>query len=96
MEKELNGKTFRYIPKQTLANTSVYRNTIRDGDIIAIVTEKKGLDTSHIGIAVWHKNGLHMLHASLLQRKVVEDVKTLRAYMLGQKSQLGIRIVRIK
>ena len=37
-----------------------------------------------------------MLHASLLQRKVVEDVKTLRTYMLGQKSQLGIRIVRIK
>ena len=67
---------------------------IHNGDIIAIVTNKKGLDTSHLGIAIWHTNGLHMLNASQIREKVVEEAMTLRQYMEKHPSQLGIRIVR--
>ena len=95
MEQQLTGKKFHYIPKAQIANTSLYRKTIKDGDIIAIITSKKGLDTSHIGIAVWHKDGLHMLNASQIRHKVVEEPMLLRTYMSMHPMQIGIRIVRI-
>jgi xylanase len=95
MEQQLTGKKFHYIPKAQIADNSLYRKTIKDGDIIAIITSKKGLDTSHIGIAVWHKDGLHMLNASQIRHKVVEEPMPLRTYMSKHPMQIGIRIVRI-
>ena len=94
-EKALNGRKFRYIPKRSIDNSSLLRRTIHDGDILVMLTSKKGLDTSHIGIAVWHKDGLHLLNASQLRHKVVVESKLFRDYMLSQKSQTGIRVVRV-
>lgn len=95
-ERELSGRRYRYIPKTSIHNNSLFRSTIKDGDIIAITTSKKGLDTSHIGIAVWHKDGLHMLNASQIHKKVVEEPMTLYQYMQRHPSQTGIRIIRMK
>lgn len=96
MENQLNGKKYHYIPKSSISNTSVYRKTIHNGDIIAITTNKEGLDTSHIGIAIWHKDGLHMLNASRIRHQVIEEPMTLKTYMAKQPSQTGIRIIRVK
>lgn len=96
MEQSLAGRTYKYIPKSAIRNTRLLRKTIHDGDIIAIATKKQGLDTSHIGIAVWHNDGLHLLNASMIRKKVVEEPKTLYTYMQEHPSQLGIRIIRIK
>lgn len=95
MEQRLSGKKYMYIPKGNIKNTKLLRSAIHDGDIIAIITKKKGLDTSHIGIAVWHKDGLHMLNASQIHKKVVEEPMTLYQYMQKHPSQTGIRIVRV-
>lgn len=94
-EKALNGRKFRYIPKRSIDNSSLLRRTIHDGDILVMLTSKKGLDTSHIGIAVWLKDGLHLLNASQLRHKVVLEPKLFRDYMISQKSQTGIRVVRV-
>lgn len=96
MEQSISGRTYRYIPKETIANNALFRHTIHDGDIIAIVTRKSGLDTSHIGIAVWHEDGLHLLNASLVHKKVVEERRTLHDYMMRNRSQIGIRVIRVK
>lgn len=96
IEESITGKRYRYIPKNSLGNTKLLRQTIHDGDIIVILTSKKGLDTSHIAIAVWHKDGLHMLDASQIQHKVVEESKTLSRYMSEHPSFIGIRVVRAK
>lgn len=96
MEARLSGNTYRFIPKASIANTKLFKSTIQDGDIIAITTSKKGLDTSHIGIAVWHKDGLHLLNASQIHKKVVEEPMTLYQYMQKHPTQTGIRIVRVK
>lgn len=96
MENQLNGKRYHYIPKSSISNTSVYRKAIHNGDIIAITTNKEGLDTSHIGIAVWHKDGLHMLNASQIRHQVVEEPMALKTYMAQHPSQTGIRIIRTK
>jgi hypothetical protein len=95
-EKSVNGQTVRYIPKGIIANTKAFRNSIKDGDIIGIVTNKKGLDTTHLGIAIWHKDGLHMLNASQVRGKVIEEPMLLRTYMAKHPVQVGIRVVEAR
>jgi len=63
------GKKYRYIPKSSLRKRKKLQSVVNDGDIIAILTSKKGLDTSHLGIAVWHDDGLHLLNASFVEEK---------------------------
>lgn len=96
MEKAITGSRHPYIPKTALANSRLLRQTIHDGDVIVILTSKKGLDTSHLGIAVWHKDGLHLLNASSIHHKVVEEPMLLSKYMARQASRIGIRVVRLK
>ena len=95
-EKALTGRSYRYIPKRAVRNTHLLRQTIHDGDIIAITCNKKGLDIAHLGFAVWRKDGLHLLNASQLHKKVVEEPMTLYAYLQKHPSHMGIRVIRIK
>ncbi|MBP5513871.1 MAG: DUF1460 domain-containing protein [Bacteroidaceae bacterium] len=96
-EQETSGKQVRFIPRANLnkgKQTSL--GLIKDGDILAIVTRKQGLDTSHIGFAVWGKDGkLHLLNASQIHKKVVSEPMTLFEYMGKHPSQLGIRVIEV-
>ena len=94
-EDSLAGRQYRYIPKQQVRNTDAMRKAVLDGDIIAITCNKPGLDIAHLGFAVWQKDGLHLLNASQLHKKVVEEPMTLGAYLQKHPSHTGIRIVRI-
>ena len=96
LEQSINGKSYRYIPKESIVDNSLFRKTIHDGDIIVIITSKKGLDTTHIGLASWHKDGLHLLNASSIHKKVIDEPMTLRTYMMKHPSQIGIRVCRVK
>lgn len=95
MEKMVSSTKFTYIPKAQLKDSNKYRKYIKDGDIIGIVTNKAGLDISHVGFAVWHPDGLHLLNASSLHKKVVDEPMTLYQYLQKQTSSEGIRIARI-
>lgn len=95
-EKRLSGKRAMYIPKSQVRDTKLMRATVKDGDIIAIVSNKAGLDIAHVGFAVWHADGLHLLNASRLRGKVVEEPQTLYQYLQKQPGHDGIRIVRVK
>lgn len=95
-EKRLSGTTVRYIPRRLLGQGKDKLGCVRDGDILAIVTRKKGLDTSHLGFAVWVKGRLHLLNASSIRKKVVLEPMTLYEYMTKHPSQQGVRVVRIK
>ena len=94
-EQSLTGLQFRYIPKSEVRNTRLLRTIIHDGDIIAITCSKPGLDIAHLGFAVWLNDGLHLLNASQLHHKVVEEPMTLRQYLSKHPSHTGIRIVRL-
>lgn len=94
-EQALTGKSYRYIPKTALTDSPLLRQTVRNGDIIAITCNKAGLDIAHLGFAVWRKDGLHLLNASQLHKKVVEEPMTLYQYMQQHPSFTGIRIIRI-
>lgn len=94
-EQSLTGMKVRYIPKRSLRNSALLRKVIKDGDILAITCNKKGLDIAHLGFAVWRSNGLHLLNASMIHKKVIEESMTLYQYMQKHKTHTGIRVVRI-
>ena len=97
MEKRVTGATVRYIPKEKVGDCKKVFGHIKDGDIIAITTNKKGLDISHVGFAVWGKDGkLHLLNASSIHKKVVLEPMTLYEYMQKHPSQTGIRVIRLQ
>jgi len=95
MERQVSGGTFRYIPKQAVKNHVLLRRVINDGDIIAITCKKAGLDIAHLGFAVWKDGRLHLLNASMLHKKVVEEPLTLYQYLQKHSTHTGIRIIRI-
>lgn len=95
-EKAITGKKYRYIPKNAVGATSKnLKEAVHDGDIIAIVTNKKGLEIAHLGIAIWKNDGLHMIDASSIAKKVIEESMTLSQYLQKHPSHMGIRIVRL-
>lgn len=99
LENSVNGKKFLYIPKANLKpskeNNTILRNYIHDGDIISILTSRSGLDTSHIAIAHWRNDGLHIIHASSLYKKVIDDPTPFYDYMMKYPKHIGIRICRM-
>ncbi|UPS45760.1 DUF1460 domain-containing protein [Prevotella sp. E15-22] len=94
-EKDLNGRRYRYIPKNMVKNTKLMRKIVHDGDVIAITCSKSGLDIAHLGFAVWRRDGLHLLNASQLYHRVVEEPMTLDRYLKKHPKHTGIRIIRL-
>ena len=76
-------------------NQALLRQAGNDGDIIAITCKKAGLDIAHLGFAVWKDGNLHLLNASMLHKKVVEEPMTLYQYLQQHSTHTGIRIIRI-
>ena len=84
-----------YIPQVNLGLSKQKMKWVENGDILALCTRKKGLDTTHIGIAVWGADGkLHLLNASQIHKKVVLEPMTLKEYMSNHPSQLGVWVVK--
>lgn len=95
MERSSCGRDGGYIPKRFTSLSKTQLPEIQDGDIIAIVTSKQGLDYAHLGFAVWGKDSkLHLLNASMIYKKVVEDSTSLHDYLSKHKSFIGIRVFR--
>lgn len=94
-ERAMHGIEAAYIPKQELLRTA-NELPVYDGDIIALTTNIKGLDVTHIGFAFWENGQLHLLHASSAAGKVIKDHKNLYEYQKNKKSQTGIRVFRGK
>lgn len=96
-EEEINGTTVRYIPSRLLNRDRKTLRYVEDGDILALVTSRDGLDISHVGIAEWGSDGkLHLLNASSIHKKVVLDNVPLYDYMMKYDHRLGIRVLEPK
>lgn len=98
LERESNGADGHYLPENRTNLGRDALSCIDDGDIVAIVTTKDGLDYAHLGFAVWGATDkrLHLLNASSVHKKVVEETRTLREYLAGIKSSTGIRTWRLR
>ena len=94
LEKEWQGVSVTYIPKEKL-NLPSENLKIKNGDILVITTNLKGLDVVHVGFAFWKSGKLHLLHASSNAKKVVEDPLSLYDYSKNKKTHTGVRVVRV-
>ena len=92
-EKNWQGTVVSYIPKEKL-NLSSNELKIKDGDVLAMVTNIKGLDIVHVGFAFWKEGKLHLLHASSSAKKVIEDPKTQYESSGKTKAHIGLRAIR--
>ena len=76
VEARWQGVEVSYLPKGRLAENPKHLG-IKNGDILAITTNIKGLDVVHVGFACWIGERLHLLHASSIAKKVMEDPQPL-------------------
>lgn len=91
IETAINQRTYYYIPKNKVNEAC---SKIKDGDVILITTNIKGLDTSHLGFALKQDGATYLLHASSQGKKVIISRKPLQEYMEGISSQSGIMVAR--
>ncbi|MCX6999669.1 MAG: DUF1460 domain-containing protein, partial [Candidatus Sumerlaeota bacterium] len=80
-----------HIPKTALGKLG---DAVENGDLIAITTSIEGLDVIHVGLAVRLRKGLHLLHASEVEKKVVISDVTLYQYLSRRKMMTGIMVGR--
>lgn len=98
LEQQYSVRDGVYLSQEELlrVGSAALRNIVAEGDVIAIVTSKGGLDYSHLGFASWQSDGrLHLLNASSIHHKVVDEPKTLYRYLAEHPSSIGIRVFRI-
>jgi hypothetical protein len=92
VERAINKRTLFFISKKNLRGLE---HLIRDGDLIAVTTDVRGLDIQHAGFAVRVRNRIHLLHASRLGGKVLFSEKTLYWYLMQRKARTGIMVARV-
>jgi len=90
-EQEITNRTTYFIPKNRVAGIS---DKMNDGDILGITTSIEGIDTSHSGIAIREKDGLHLMHAPLAGKEVQISENVLSVYLALNKRQTGIMVAR--
>jgi hypothetical protein len=93
-EKEINERTYYYIPK---TKVKAIETKIKTGDIIAITSSVKGLDINHVGFAVKMKDGkTHFMHAPQADTKVQITPEPLHEYLKKIKRHTGIIVLRVR
>ena len=91
LEKEINKRKHWYIPKSKIKEVQKH---IQTGDIIALATDKEGLDYGHTGLAYQDERGkMRFLHASQRKKKVLLDAE-LYKYTQSIETYIGITIAR--
>ncbi len=92
LEKEISKRSLYFIPKKAVRYCE---SQFRDGDLIAIVTNKEGLDIEHVGIAARVKSRIHLLHATSIMGQVTLSERTLYRHLMQSKTRAGIMAGRI-
>lgn len=92
VEARWQGVEVSYLPKGRLAENPEQLG-IKNGDILAITTNIKGLDVVHVGFACWIGERLHLLHASSIAKKVMEDPQPLYEYSKTKRTHTGVRVL---
>lgn len=95
VENGYRNHRFPYIKSASFFRKNVAAG-LRDGDIVALVTRKGGLDVTHVGIIAIVDGTPRLLHASERHGKVLIDPLPLAEYLKKSTSTLGLRIIRLK
>lgn len=91
MEERLSKRTLYYIPSNKLHQSEKF---IQSGDIIAITSNRPGLDIEHTGISILQQGKMYLLHASSKDGIVSISNKPLIEYICNGAFFSGIIILR--
>ena len=95
VEERISAIPRTYIPKSRIRDVE---DQIRSGDILCFTTGVEGLDVSHVVIAYRAKPGdrLGFIHASINEKKVIIDPRTLEVALAASRNITGIRVLRVE
>ncbi len=95
IELGYSNHRFPYIKTIDLGRKET-KAALREGDVVALVSNLKNLDVTHMGIIIKENGEPYLLHASSTGRKVEISALPLAEFMKKNRSFLGIRVIRIK
>lgn len=90
-EKEINGRTYYYLPKTKIPEATP---RLQNGDIVCFVTTIQGLDVSHVGLIYRTAGKVSFIHASSSAKKVIINEESLQGYTERMKSNEGLLLAR--
>lgn len=90
VENGYHGHRMLYIKSSNIGGAA-----LKEGDIIALVSKKEGLDVSHMGIIKMEKGTPYLLHASQTAGKVTVESRPLADYLRRMRDVAGIRVFRL-
>lgn len=91
MEAALQNSTYFVLNKEQIEKTEP---ALQNGDIIAFATSIDGLDVTHTGLAIWHEDRVHLLHASSSGQVEVSS-EPLANYARNITHNTGVIIARV-
>lgn len=92
VERKRSRIAIAQIPRASVGNIS---DELVDGDIVAFVSNRSGLDVGHVALAVLSRDGSpHLLHASDRSNAVVVTQETLDEYFQYLPNASGIMVAR--
>lgn len=90
-EKVISARSYFFVPKDEVENKE---SNLREGDLVGLATNIKGLDVTHVGILVEVGGRIHLMHASTASNQVVVSDKPLADFLQAKKSYTGILVAR--
>ena len=93
VEAVCSRRTFHFLPKE---NWREAEGRIENGDIIAITSNREGIDVIHVGFAVRINKKVRFLHASGKSGAVVLSTVTLNRYLQERRSRTGVIVARLQ
>ena len=95
IERGYHSMMIPYITKEGTKRREVV-DMLQDGDMISFVSNKDGLDSSHVALLRIVDGKPYMMHASLKKGKVTFETEPLYDYLKYQKRDApGVRVLRI-
>lgn len=95
IENGYRNHRFPYIKTIDLTNKGVL-DFLRDGDVIAFVSNRKDLDVTHMGIVVKEDGKTKVLHASSTDGVVEISRQPIHDFVKRNRGWIGIRVYRLK
>lgn len=90
LEKIMSDEGDYYYPVEDI---DLYLPLAKDGDLIALATNKRGLDVSHTGVITVVDDEVKLTHASSLYKRVVHQ-QDLMEYINSRNTVTGIFVYR--
>lgn len=95
VERGYRNYRMPYIKTMDLSNKEV-KAEFKDGDILALLSNIKNLDVSHMGIVVVKDGEPYLLHASSSAGEVVVSSLPLAEFMKKNRRFIGVRVFRLQ